>query len=216
MTNHYNVLIATPGRNVEMSYLKSLLNTIEVLQREEITYKFISQYSSQVTSAREGTIMNDNFLDIGNQKPMLGKATYDKIIWIDSDISWEPADFMKLYMAEEDIVSGVYSSDRGVLMYTPSDYVHLTKTEKIEITHAGFGFIAMKQGVFESLPRPWFEIVFFEAEANGSKHLVPYGEDYSWCEKARKHGYKIYLDPTIIVTHNKVVPLKPQISRMPL
>jgi hypothetical protein len=206
--DHYNVLIATPGRNVEMPYLKSLLATLEVLNEKKITYKFINQYSSQVAAAREGTIMNDQFLDITGNKPLLGKATYDKVIWIDSDIAWTPEDFLKLYESEKDIISGVYVSDHGVLMYTPSDREHLKETDPIEITHAGFGFIAVKTGVFEAMPRPWFQTRFSKTEIDGKEYLVPFGEDYSWCVTARSCGYKVFLDPTVKVVHHKQIPLK--------
>lgn len=206
----YNVLIATPGKNVEMPYLKSLLATLDVLQKENISYRFISQYSSQVAAAREGTIMDDQFLDITNNKPLLGKAEYDVIMWIDSDIEWTPEDFIKLYNSDKDITTGVYVNDHGVLMYTPSDYAHLNQKDHIEITHAGFGFIAIKQGVFESLPRPWFQTQYTKKEIDGQEYLIPFGEDYSFCSKARQHGYKIYLDPTVNVTHHKQIPLKVQ------
>jgi hypothetical protein len=206
--DHYNVLIATPGRNVEMPYLKSLLATLEVLNEKKITYKFINQYSSQVAAAREGTIMNDQFIDITGNKPLLGKATYDKVIWIDSDIAWTPEDFLKLYESEKDIISGVYVSDHGVLMYTPSDREHLKQTDPIEITHAGFGFIAVKTGVFEAMPRPWFQTRFSKTTIEDKEYLVPFGEDYSWCVTARSCGYKIFLDPTVKVVHHKQIPLK--------
>jgi hypothetical protein len=172
--DHYNVLIATPGRNVEMPYLKSLLATLEVLNEKKITYKFINQYSSQVAAAREGTIMNDQFLDITGNKPLLGQATYDKVIWIDSDIAWTPEDFLKLYESDKDIISGVYVSDHGVLMYTPSDREHLKETDPIEITHAGFGFIAVKSGVFEAMPRPWFQTRFSKTTIEDKEYLVPF------------------------------------------
>lgn len=205
---HYNVLIATPGRNVEMSYLKSLMATIETLKEKNISYKFINQYSSQVAAAREGTIMDDQFLDITGNKPLLGKATYDKIVWIDSDIAWTPEDFLKLYGSEKDIVSGVYVSDHGVLMYTPSDREYLKQDDLVEITHAGFGFIAVKQGVFEVMPRPWFQTRFSKQTVDDKEYLVPFGEDYSWCASARACGFKIFLDPTVRVVHHKNIPLK--------
>lgn len=207
--DHYNVLIATPGHSVTIQYLKSLTNTIKVLSEENISWRFINQYSSQVSAAREGTTMDDNFLDITNNKPLLGKATYDVMVWIDSDISWTPEDFLKLYRSDKDITSGVYLSDQSVLMYTPSDKEHLKETEHIQITHAGFGFIAIKQGVFENTPRPWFQTEYTKTTIKDKEYLIPYGEDYSFCTKARKEGYKIFLDPTVKVTHHKTISLKP-------
>jgi hypothetical protein len=207
---HYNVLIATPGHSVTIQYLKSLTNTIKVLAEENITWRFINQYSSQVSAAREGTIMDDNFLDITNNKPLLGKDTYDTVIWIDSDIEWTPQDFLKIYKSDKDITSGVYISDQGVLMYTPSNQEHLKETEHVEITHAGFGFIGIKQGVFENTPRPWFQTEYTKTTIDNKEYLIPYGEDYSFCTKARRAGYKIFLDPTVKVTHYKTIPLKPK------
>ena len=206
--DHYNVLIATPGRNVDMPYLKSLLATLEVLNKKGITYRFINQYSSQVAAAREGTVMDNQFLDITKNLPLLGEATYDKMFWIDSDMSWTPEDFLKLYHNENDIVSGVYVSDQGVLMYAPSDYEHLKQKELVEITHAGFGFICVKTGVFESMSRPWFETRYSKTTIEGKEYLVPFGEDYSWCVKARQAGFKIYLDPTVTLVHHKQVSLR--------
>jgi hypothetical protein len=207
---HYNVLIATPGHSVTIEYLKSLINTIKVLIQENITWRFINQYSSQVSAAREGTIMDDNFLDITNNKPLLGKDTYDTVIWIDSDIAWTPQDFLKIYQSDKDITSGVYVSDHGVLMYTPSDKEHLKETKHVEITHAGFGFIGIKQGVFEKISRPWFQTQYTKTTIEEKEYLIPYGEDYSFCSKARQAGFKIFLDPTVTVTHYKTIPLKPK------
>ena len=206
---HYNVLIATPGRNMENEYVVSLMDTVEVLNQKKISYKFINRYAPLVGMAREGTLMNSDFMDITSEKPLLGQATYDKIIWIDSDISWTPEDFVKLYESEEDIVSGVYLSDRGAPMFSGSEKPKnelLNTTEKFEVKYTGFGFLAVKQGVFESLTRPWFEPTFKKVtDESGKEYLIPQGEDFSFCAKATKAGYKIFVDPTVNVGHHKKV-----------
>lgn len=211
---HYNVIIATPGRNMENEYVVSLVDTLQHLTKNNISYKFVNKYSPTVSAAREGTIMNDYFLDIFNNKPLRGNATYDKIIWIDSDIAWTPEDFMKLYNSDKEIISGVYVSDRGVPMFSMNNEPSINtadamkRKEVFEISHAGFGFIAIKSGVFENLSRPWFETVFSKVtNDDGEERLVPFGEDYSFCEKATKAGFKIYLDPTVKLVHNKKVSL---------
>jgi hypothetical protein len=214
---HYNVIIATPGKNMESEYVTSLIDTIDFLNKNNISYKFVNKYSPTVSAAREGTIMDDYFLDIFNDKPLRGSATYDKIIWIDSDIAWTPEDFMKLYNSDKDLISGVYVSDRGVPMFSMNNEPSVSpidaikRTEVFEISQAGFGFIAIKSGVFESLSRPWFDTVFSKiTNENGEERLVPYGEDYSFCIKATNAGFKIYLDPTVQVVHNKKVSLSVQ------
>jgi hypothetical protein len=83
-------------------------------------------------------------------------------------------------------------------------------TEPIEIEGAGMGFMAVKQGVFEKIGRPWFQ----EAEAphdfndgKGPSIFKVTGEDLSFCVRAREAGFEIWLDPTIQLVHNKVMKL---------
>jgi hypothetical protein len=87
---HVNVLLATPGRNMEAEYVKSLIQTISYLNQVGISYMFLNEYSSMVSTAREATAMGDQYLDPFNNSPVRGQVTYDKIFWIDSDIVWKP------------------------------------------------------------------------------------------------------------------------------
>ena len=211
---HVNVLIATPGRSMEAEYVKSLVNTISYLQSQGITYMFLNEYSSMVSSAREATAMGDTYLDPFNNSPVRGQVAYDKIIWIDSDIGWEITDFAKILESDRDIVSGLYFNEKMVPMFSVAVEDAATEIDRIlksnkeeEIFAAGFGFIAMKQGVFEKMQRPWFESLFERmVSEDGEKEVfIPYGEDFAWCKKAQQTGFKIYLDPTIKLSHYKKV-----------
>lgn len=217
MKPHFNVLICTPGRSMESEYVKSLVATITYLQNNGISYVYLNEYSSQVSAAREATAMGSTFLSAFATEPLAGQATYDKMIWIDSDISWTVEDFMKLYNSTYDIVSGLYLSDKNVPVFSfAEDQVYFdfesvkNKQYPFEIFGAGFGFIAMKSGVFESMPRPWFEIKYqrIENEDKTREMYIPFGEDFSWCKKAHDCGYKIYLDPSIRLGHHKKVNVK--------
>jgi len=210
--SHYNVLICTPGHSADINYIKSLIDTIKVLDAEGISYKFLSEYSSQVAMAREATISNSLNLNPFNSLPGNGEFTYDKIFWIDSDISWTQKDFIDLYMSENDIVSGIYFNNLGVAMIKELDRdnpelnianIRSLPKKIFEIEAAGFGFICIKNGVFENMDRPWFDTEYFELSDGNKKIKLPYGEDFSWCIKARKRGFKIFADPNIIVNHHK-------------
>ena len=210
---HVNILICTPGRMMEAEYVKSLVATLTHLNRVGISYLYLNEYSSQVNAAREATIMGSRFLKAFDTEPLSGEATYDKIIWIDSDISWNVEDFMKLYESRYDVVSGIYFNEEGVPLFTfKEDDIYFDK-EKLkhkeypfEVFGVGFGFVAMKSGVFESIPRPWFETEFQKiTNDDGREMFIPWGEDFSWCIKAQNAGYKIYLDPSIRVGHHKKI-----------
>jgi hypothetical protein len=73
--------------------------------------------------------------------------------------------------------------------------------DPVEVGGVGFGFVAMKQGVFENIPRPWFQIR--QVQWPELPFTVNMGEDYSWCENARLSGYRIWVDPAVKVKHHK-------------
>ena len=215
MKPHINVLIATTGRSFENEYVRSLVDTIAYLVKNNITYRFLNEYSSQVNMAREATAMGSMYLDAFNKEILRGEVTYDKIIWIDSDISWKVEDFIKIYESDKDVISGVYLNEKGVPMFSTlseeiSPFLMLLSENEFPIAAAGFGFIGIKSGIFENIPRPWFDLVFQKLENEaGEEMLIPYGEDYSWCTKARKAGYEIFLDPSVLVNHHKKTTIEP-------
>lgn len=198
---------------MEVEYVKSLVATLTYLNQEGISYLYLSEYSSLVTSAREATAMGSKFLNAFSTAPLNGEVTYDKMIWIDSDISWTVEDFMKLYNSRFDIVSGLYFNEEHVPLFTFKeddvffDYKQLQhKKYPFEVFGVGFGFVAMKNGIFESIQRPWFETEFQRiTNDEGVEMFIPWGEDFSWCIKAQNAGHKIYLDPDIRVGHHKKI-----------
>jgi len=223
---HYNVLIATPGRQMHASYVKSLLKTVGWLESLGLTYKFLTKPGSFIPLVREFTALDRdadfnkaNALDMEYSVVGSKQYTYDKIFWIDSDIEWEIEDFKKLYESDLDIISGVYAlNSEGTVCATSFNQVYyargiekptinmhefsfFNKIDPMEVFGVGFGFVTMKSGVFENMDRPWFMIEHLTWDTPGYGSIV--GEDYSWCMNARKNGYKIYVDPTVKLKHHK-------------
>lgn len=192
-------------------YVYSLLSTIKVLESENISWGYTSRQCSDVSLAREWTILS-NPIDAAipeavYAKPLQGNVTYDKIFLIDSDIFWNPADFMRLYESTHDAISGVYKQSDG---YTTTLYEKnkiliksnevLNRSEPFEIIGAGLGFMCIKSGVFENTPRPWFQHI---VEEHPGPSLEIYSEDISFVQKAIKNGFKFYADPRVLVGHTK-------------
>lgn len=192
---HYDVIIATPGRDMNSSYVRSLTNTILELNNRGITWMWANDYCSHVSIARERTFN----ISAGN--------TYNKFFWIDSDISWQVEDFLKLYYSEKDIITGVYITDG----YYTAAHNHYnmpisnekisTSTDPIRILHCGFGFLCIKYGVNESMKSPLFRDIGINNE-----YIFP--EDVSWCLRAGRHKYKIWMHPLVRVKHHKTVSLE--------
>jgi hypothetical protein len=210
---HYNVVIATPGKVMHSEYVQSLVETIEFFAMQKLAVGFLSKQSSFVATARELTATNTSVHNYDTNQIGSGEFTYDKIFWIDSDIEWTTSDFWKLYSSDLDIVSGLYALDPTgtVAAHVPNAHGAPTRVNKVEfllhdepveVGGVGFGFVCMKSGVFESIPRPWFLIGRVQWSPD-SEMRVNVGEDYSWCGRAQQSGFKIYIDPTVKVRHHK-------------
>jgi hypothetical protein len=205
---HYNVVFVTPGFSFTPGYVKSMLMTIFALNNDGISWFFLNEASSHVAIAREGTIAGPAHWSTGDTtKPMNGEFTYDKLMWIDSDISWTPQDFAKVYFSDKDIVAGCYlMGDRSTPIYmnvmapTMTEADLRRRTEPFTAHGVGYGFLCVKSGVFESIPRPWFSLTGTE-EQFGMTIIM--GEDIAWCVKARRAGFDIWVDPDVKVTHVK-------------
>ena len=213
---HYNIVICTPGSNLMSNYVASLVKTIDYFNENNISYLWSNRYASHVGDAREVTVGGPDPQEAFNSTPFKGEFTYDMLMWIDSDIAWEPEQIMKLYNSDKDIVSGMYLlSDGSVTAYPelfgPALYFDqvINRFDLFEVTACGFGFLGVKKGIFESLSRPWFQAVIKGKKSeDGEEFLFPLmGEDMSWCVRAKEAGYNIWVDPTVRVTHHKTMKL---------
>lgn len=212
---HINLIIATPGHSMMGSYVKSLLSALSLLSEKGISWTFTNGYSSNVGDAREVTLSGTYHNSINNSQPLSGQITYDKILWIDSDIAFTAEDVMRLYESDKDIISGAYLLPGGeVAAYETLGKAGLAYNtilaldNPLKIEGCGFGFLCVKQGVFEQMSRPWFKQVTHTMELDNKIIEFPLmGEDLSWCKRALNLGYEIWLDPKVKLTHHKTIQL---------
>jgi GT2 family glycosyltransferase len=199
------------------SYVKSLLATIELCSRNNISVVWSCEYASHVADAREKTLSGTNQNRVDESRPFHGEVTYDKILWIDSDIAWNPEDVLKLYYSDKDIISGAYLLASGEVVVYPKllrsgmNHQEVKElTEPIQVEGAGFGFICFKQGIFEKMSRPWFQQVMITHIDKETKEKFTFplmGEDLSLCKRARELGYELWFDPSVKVIHHKMMKL---------
>lgn len=209
---HINVVICTPGHSLMGIYVKSLLALIDRLKQEGLSVAWSNEYSSHVADAREMTLSGTNQNLINENRPFHGNITYDTLLWIDSDIAFNPEDAVKLVKSDKKIISGAYMLASGEVMaykellgraYNYDEVINMT--EPVQIAGCGFGFVAVKAGVFESLTRPWFQSALVETKDGITFPMM--GEDLSWCKRATDAGFEIWFDPTVRVTHHKMMKL---------
>jgi hypothetical protein len=202
---YYDVIIATPGTSMCYNYVKSLIDTINALNERGLTYKYINCQGSPVNIARENVIEE------------IIKYSYNKVIWIDSDIGFTPDDFLKLYYSDKDIISGAYLLANGVtstIALLPEDrklgQMELTKNDILRLSNpmkvqtVGFGFVAITHNVISKIPKPYFKLINDVIQNNFGKNLyISLGEDISFFIKAHNVGFDVWFDPNVLVNHMK-------------
>jgi hypothetical protein len=205
----YDIVFATPGSWINASFVRSLTKTIQALEEHGITWNFVSHESPYVNSARE-RVITDGFDESPDVTiPFNNHFDYKKILWIDSDIQWEPSDVLALYHSDRDIIAGAYMMTNGRVAVSYDGRYHpfpkeIPTDRESKLSTCGFGFICIKKGVFEKMPKPWFQSEIYEADG---RFMTVLGEDTSWCIRARRAGYDIWLNPDVRVIHNKTMSL---------
>lgn len=209
---YYDVVIATPGNSAKMEYIKSLVETTTWLNKQGLSYKFLSKFSSFVPSAREKTATDSNEHNWDTNEIAGGAFTYGKLMWIDSDIVWDIQTFERMLNHKLDVIGAMVPvNNSGMITAMRLDENMIPKTlswkdlifdeEPVEVDGIGFGMLAVRYGVFEKVPRPWFLIR--KARLDRVDFSVNYGEDYSASLNIKDAGFKLWLDPLAKVQHVK-------------
>ena len=123
----------------------------------------------------------------------------DYILWVDSDMTFNPDDLKQLLADDKDIVTGLYFTrkqpvepviysmvDDGEYYTSIKDYY---KNTMFKVGGCGSGFVLVKTDVYRKIKKDWYSII-------GN-----IGEDLSFCKRALQTGYDIYCDTTVKLGH---------------
>ena len=213
------VVFCLPGRQFTANYFNSWMATTTELGKNGISYAYSMGYDPVVYYTRNRILGGQNTSG-RSQKPWQGQLDYDRMIWIDSDMVWSPGDVMALLAHDRPIVSGIYpmSDGNNYTVVEDLDYAHLAtngtfkfmdkasmaaKQAPFRASYTGFGFLAIKKGVMESMEYPWFQPRWV---SNAQFHDFC-AEDVGFCWTAQEKGHEIWIDPAIRVGHEKMVVL---------
>lgn len=223
------IIFCLPGRSFSGKFLQSWTELHSACVHRGIDVLLSQRSNSNVYYVR-AQCLGANVLRGKYQKPFDGAIKYDYVMWIDSDQVFKAEQFFKLLSHNKDIVGGLYLMEGGkqfaVVKDWDEEYFRQNSTFKfleppdldknkdlMEVSYTGFGFLLIKYGVFENITYPWFEpqIINFNNDVTDFA-----SEDVSFCLKAKKAGFKIHIDPTVIVGHEKtqVLELDPNVYRV--
>lgn len=190
MSDHYNVVIATPGEVFDQHYVWSIIHTTKYLNDHNISWIWLNDYSSHVGEVRQRLV------------DQARELSYDRLFWIDSDIYWNVEDFMKLYSSRAPIISGCYITTAGAVaaenfnneLISPIDIKYESRV--LEVKSVGFGFICMNKGIIESIDNPF-----------SPKNEI-LNEDVAFCARAKNELHlPILLDTSVKLEHFRTMSL---------
>ena len=195
------IAIATPSFDgkVTVEYASSLADTISYAKTLGIeVHNFFYSKEAIVQSARNKLLA------------MIDKNIYDCIVFIDSDISWKPADLFKLVESNKDIIGGTYRKKQNKEEYVFNQIIDSVDPYTFEVKSLGFGFIKISKKALHNLDfisdkyvddgiicKNVFEVVVKDGQM--------YSEDVTVCNKLRDLGFKIYLDKKIDLIHTGTI-----------
>jgi hypothetical protein len=213
------ILFCVPGNRFSDLWLHGWNETIAAVTKAGHTWGYSMAYDPVVYYARNRVLGGDNTKG-KSQKPFQGSLQYDYIVWIDSDIVWHGEDVLKLIAMDKPIAAGCYvmANNNEYPIVETLDYNKLleqgtfkfmdraalaAKSESFKVSYVGFGFVAIKAGVIETMEYPWFRPRWVD---QGNFHDFT-AEDVGFCWTAAELGHEIWVDPRIRVGHEKTVVL---------
>ena len=223
--NKTKIIFCLPGKTFSDNFLKSWTDLLVELPKYNIQWGLSQKYHVNryfvCNSCLGGSSIGGK-----NQKPFQGKVDYDYLMWIDSDQVFKPEDFLNLLKKAQEtkvsILSGLYLMQGGDFFATVKDwdkeffkkngYFKFLKHEDIKdkkeifkASYTGFGWLLVKKGVFESLEYPWVRPTWFDED--GVYEMTT--TDCGFMHRAAEKGFDTYIDPTIVVGHEKTTILRP-------
>jgi hypothetical protein len=193
------VLIGTPSYDgkVDVWFANSLVNTIRLTPPDTVIVPVYMAYDSLVQRARNDLVK------------LAIEENFDDLIFIDSDVEWNPEWINKLLNYDEDVVGGTYPKKSDTPMFPVKALTEGLKQEEnglIEVEGMPTGFLRLSRA---ALQKVWDVSDEYQNEGKTCRMVFDIkvmdgqlvSEDVVFCRKWRDLGGKVYLDPAMCCNH---------------
>ncbi len=224
------VLFAIPGGSFTPGFFDSWTKLTMAAGRLPFDMVCTRHYSPVIYHCRANLLGADNRAG-EHQIPFQGKLNYDYMMWLDTDINFTVEQVVSLFETMQkkkhvDVLCGIYLTADGHHSTIVKDWdvnfflktgmfpfltIPQLKEEAAKsadklakVFYAGMGFMMVRKGAFEKVTYPWFEPVMHEIEMSRDFS----SEDVSLCWKWAEKGVGIYIDPEIVVGHEKSIVIR--------
>jgi hypothetical protein len=143
---------------------------------------------------------------------------FHELMWIDADVVFDPDDVERLRVHDLPLVCGLYakkSRRQFACAFLPGarEVLFGPNGGVTEVLYCGFGFVLSRRPVYEAMQR---QLHLPVCNRRFRSPLVPYfaplvvgegeeawylGEDYAFCERARRCGFRVLADLTVRLWH---------------
>jgi hypothetical protein len=136
----------------------------------------------------------------------------DDLVFIDCDVDWNPEDFFKLLEHDADVVGGIYPKKGDEEDYPVKVLDGNMKFEEsglVEVEGIATGFLRLTRKALQTVSDDSIEYteshkpkpikMIFDIVVDEKGELI--SEDIVFCRKWRKLGGKVWLDPSIKLSH---------------
>ncbi len=194
-------------RDIPPLTVASMMETGNALIKQKVPYGLDMQMNNSLVHLARSKSAH-NFL----------KDDWTHFFCVDSDITWDCNDFLKLCMLathpDIDVCAVTYPYKRDPLEFhlnveDGDDLIKSNEYGLIPANSAGLGFTIVKRKVIEALAEKAQRINFKEDDyknvaaifRSDIKDGEPRGEDIAFFDDIRELGFKVWVDPTITLGH---------------
>jgi hypothetical protein len=140
------------------------------------------------------------------------KSNADRLVFLDSDVTFEAGALVKIAHSPFDFVGGAYRFKKDDECYPvnwlPNAELWANEQGLLEVETLPGGFLSLSRKVFDTLkaahPERHYEHLGHKAHCYFQMRYQDgslYGEDSLFCKEWRETGGKVFLDPELKLTH---------------
>ena len=167
------------------------------------------------------TLTNESLISRGRNTltaKFLANPESTHLMFIDSDIGWEPWHLLVMLNRDVDVIGGLYPMKSMPIKWCVNgfDGAETGPDHLQEVSKTGTGFMLIKRHVFEKLDqhpavRPFLNDIGLPAELNpymktyfdtAVREGRYYSEDWTFCENWRDIGGKVWVDKRVLLRHS--------------
>ena len=185
------LLIAIPTMDtVPVDFMKSLVNLTNRLKDDGVDFETCIESGTLIYMARD------------RLASVAVNGDYTHVLWLDSDMVFEPEIFEDLQFCGKDFVSGIAHGRRSPFLSCLFKNISLESLQRwkleeypkepFEVAGCGFACVLIKTSILRDV---------MQTCKTCFTPFLQYGEDLSFCKRAVTLGYKIFAEPAVRLGH---------------